>query len=107
MAVGECSSVSVPGANRLGCNSLLDLVVFGRAAGLRCAENLKAGATQRPLPKDATELSLTRLDRLPHADGPVRNAQIRDGMQRTMQNNAAVFRTAEVPKEGCPLIDPT
>ena len=107
MAVGECSSVSVHGANRLGCNSLLDLVVFGRAAALRCAEVLKAGAPQKPLPADAADLSLSRLDRLRHADGSLRTSEIRLTMQRTMQNNAAVFRTSEVLAEGCRLIDQT
>ncbi|MET4700833.1 succinate dehydrogenase / fumarate reductase flavoprotein subunit [Constrictibacter sp. MBR-5] len=107
MAVGECASVSVHGANRLGTNSLLDLVVFGRAAGLRCGETLKAGATQAPLPKDHADMALSRLDRLRNANGSLRTSQIRDSMQRTMQNNAAVFRTSEVLKEGCQLIDQT
>jgi succinate dehydrogenase / fumarate reductase flavoprotein subunit len=107
MAVGECASVSVHGANRLGANSLLDLVVFGRAAGLFCGEHLTAGATQPDLKANADELSLSRLDRLRHADGSTRTAEIRDKMQRTMQNNAAVFRTSEVLKEGSQLMDQT
>jgi succinate dehydrogenase / fumarate reductase flavoprotein subunit len=107
MAVGECASVSVHGANRLGANSLLDLVVFGRAAGLFCGEHLTAGATQPDLQANADELSLSRLDRLRHADGSTRTSEIRDKMQRTMQNNAAVFRTSEVLKEGSQLMDQT
>jgi succinate dehydrogenase / fumarate reductase, flavoprotein subunit len=105
MAVGECASVSVHGANRLGCNSLLDLVVFGRAAALRCAEVLKPGATQKELPADAAETPLARLDRLRNAAGGTLTAEIRDRMQRTMQTHAAVFRTQETLEEGCRLMD--
>ncbi len=105
MAVGECASVSVHGANRLGANSLLDLVVFGRAAGLFCGEQLKAGASQPDLKPNADELALSRLDKLRHADGSTPTSEIRDRMQRTMQNNAAVFRTSQVLEEGCRLID--
>ncbi len=105
MAVGECASVSVHGANRLGANSLLGLVVFGRAAGLFCGEHLTPGATQPELPAGGDELALSRLDRLRHADGSTGTAEIRDRMQRTMQNNAAVFRTSEVLEEGCRLMD--
>jgi succinate dehydrogenase / fumarate reductase flavoprotein subunit len=105
MAVGECASVSVHGANRLGTNSLLDLVVFGRAAALRAAETMKPGATQAPLPADSAELALTRLDKKRHAKGALRTSDIRLGMQRTMQNNAAVFRTSAVLEEGVKLID--
>ncbi len=105
MAVGECASVSVHGANRLGANSLLDLVVFGRAAGLFCGEHITAGAKQADLPANSDEMALSRLDRLRHADGSTGTAEIRDRMQRTMQNNAAVFRTSEVLEEGCRLMD--
>jgi len=105
MAVGECASVSVHGANRLGANSLLDLVVFGRAAGLFCGEHLSAGAKQPDLPANADEMALSRLDRLRHADGSTGTAEIRDRMQRTMQSNAAVFRTSEDLEEGCRLMD--
>ncbi len=105
MAVGECASVSVHGANRLGANSLLDLVVFGRAAGIFCGENLKPGATQPDLQANADELALSRLDRLRHANGSTMTAEIRDGMQRTMQNNAAVFRTSAVLEEGVKLME--
>ena len=105
MAVGECASVSVHGANRLGANSLLDLVVFGRAAGLYCGDNITPGATQPELKDSGSEMALSRLDRMRHADGSTPTADIRDRMQRTMQNNAAVFRTAEVLEEGCRLMD--
>ena len=101
MAVGEAACVSVHGANRLGSNSLLDLVVFGRAAGLRCAEVVEAGASHAPLPGDVADKALGRLDRLRNAAGSLKTAEIRLAMQRTMQSNAAVFRTAEVLDEGC------
>jgi succinate dehydrogenase / fumarate reductase flavoprotein subunit len=105
MAVGECGCASVHGANRLGTNSLLDIVVFGRAAALRAAETIKPGASHPPLPKDSADLALSRLDRLRHADGGQPTSQIRLAMQRTMQNDAAVFRTQEVLEEGCRKID--
>jgi len=105
MAIGEVACVSVHGANRLGTNSLLDLVVFGRAAGLRAAETVKPGAPQKPLPKDAGELGLARLDRVRNASGQHKTAQIRLDMQRTMQNDAAVFRTSKTLKEGCERLD--
>jgi len=105
MAIGEVACVSVHGANRLGTNSLLDLVVFGRAAGLRAAETLKPGAAQKPLPKDAGDLGIARLDRIRNASGSQKTAQIRLAMQRTMQNDAAVFRTSATLKDGCTKID--
>ncbi|HKK29788.1 MAG TPA: succinate dehydrogenase flavoprotein subunit, partial [Alphaproteobacteria bacterium] len=105
MAVGECACVSVHGANRLGCNSLLDLVVFGRAAGIHCAETLKPGASQKELPKDASDMSLGRLDKLRNATGSTPTADIRDSMQRSMQSHAAVFRTQESMEEGCRKMD--
>jgi succinate dehydrogenase / fumarate reductase flavoprotein subunit len=104
MAVGECGCASVHGANRLGTNSLLDLVVFGRAAALRCLEVIKPGASQPPLPKHAAELALDRFDRLRHANGSSPTSEVRLAMQRTMQNNAAVFRNQEVLEEGCRLL---
>ena len=104
MAIGECACVSVHGANRLGSNSLLDLVVFGRAAAKRCAETVEAGSTHAPLPADAEESILDRFDRLRHARGSEPTAALRLRMQRVMQNNAAVFRTGETLKEGCRLI---
>ena len=100
MAVGEAACVSVHGANRLGSNSLIDLVVFGRAAGLRAAETTEAGATQRDLPENAGADTLERLDRLRHASGGTTTAKLRLDMQRAMQENCAVFRTQEILDEG-------
>ncbi|MBV5269173.1 MAG: succinate dehydrogenase/fumarate reductase flavoprotein subunit, partial [Afipia sp.] len=104
MAVGEAACVSVHGANRLGSNSLIDLVVFGRAAALRCAEKLTPNARQPELPANSSELALGRLDRFRHASGGTPTAKLRDNMQRVMQNNCAVFRTGDVLKEGSELI---
>jgi succinate dehydrogenase / fumarate reductase flavoprotein subunit len=100
MAVGEAACVSVHGANRLGSNSLVDLVVFGRAAGQRCAETVSRGETHPELPKDAAALALSRLDRARHADGSAPTAALRQRMQKVMQENCAVFRTGEVLEEG-------
>jgi succinate dehydrogenase / fumarate reductase flavoprotein subunit len=100
MAVGEAACVSVHGANRLGTNSLLDLVVFGRAAAHRAAEILKPGQTQPPLPARAGERALDRLDRTRHAKGGSNTGEIRLAMQRTMQDHAAVFRTSASLTEG-------
>jgi len=100
MAVGEAACVSVHGANRLGSNSLLDLVVFGRAAAKRCAEILKPGETHAPLPGDADDLALSRLDAMRHAKGGTPTAKLRGDMQRAMQDHAAVFRTGESLDEG-------
>ncbi|ALG67258.1 succinate dehydrogenase flavoprotein subunit [Beggiatoa leptomitoformis] len=100
MAIGEAACVSVHGANRLGSNSLLDLVVFGRAASLRCAELSKDWKTQKALAKDAGENALAHLDKLRHAKGSSSTAEIRLAMQKVMQNDAAVFRTGESLKEG-------
>ncbi len=100
MAVGEAASVSVHGANRLGTNSLLDLVVFGRAAAHRAAEKLKSGASQAPLPARAGEAALDRLDRARHARGGTSVAQLRAELQRTMQTHAAVFRNSQSLTEG-------
>ncbi len=100
MAVGEAACVSVHGSNRLGSNSLCDLVVFGRAVGLKCAETLKVGATQ-PEPKPGwTDPHLARFDRLRNASGGTPTAQLRLEMQVAMQEDAAVFRTAESLKSG-------
>ncbi|MGN6283627.1 MAG: succinate dehydrogenase flavoprotein subunit [Afipia sp.] len=104
MAVGEAACVSVHGANRLGSNSLIDLVVFGRAAALRCAEKLTPNAKQPDLPANSAELSLGRLDHFRNASGGTPTAKLRDSMQRVMQNNCAVFRTGEVLQEGQDLI---
>ena len=100
MAVGEAACVSVHGANRLGTNSLLDLVVFGRAAAHRAAENLKPGAGQPPLPPKAGEASLDRFDRTRHAKGGTKVAELRVAMQRSMQGHAAVFRSSASLTEG-------
>src|SRR6516164_10863281 len=104
MAIGEAACVSVHGANRLGSNSLIDLVVFGRAAALRCAEKLTANAKQAELPKDSSDKALGRLDHYRHAAGGTPTAKLRDSMQHVMQNHCAVFRTAEVLEEGHKLI---
>jgi succinate dehydrogenase / fumarate reductase, flavoprotein subunit len=100
MAVGEAACVSVHGANRLGSNSLLDLVVFGREAARHCAQVVKAGTAHRALKPDCAEAALTHLDALRHAKGTRRTADIRLDMQRIMQADAAVFRTAETLNEG-------
>jgi len=100
MAVGEAACVSVHGANRLGSNSLLDLVVFGRAAAHRCAEILRPGAGHKPLAKDAGDAAVARLDRLRQAKGSRPTAAIRLEMQKTMQADAAVFRTGATLQEG-------
>jgi succinate dehydrogenase / fumarate reductase flavoprotein subunit len=104
-AIGEAACVSVHGANRLGSNSLIDLVVFGRATGLRLAEILKPGVIQEELPKDSAELALTRLDKFRHAEGGSPTAQIRLDMQRVMQADCAVFRTDRTLAEGVTKID--
>ncbi|GAA6155733.1 succinate dehydrogenase flavoprotein subunit [Pyruvatibacter sp.] len=100
MAIGEAACVSVHGANRLGSNSLIDLVVFGRASGLRCAEILTPGERQRELPADAGQASLDRLDHFRYADGGTMTAELRLKMQKNMQTNCAVFRTGETLNEG-------
>ncbi|MBY0563011.1 MAG: succinate dehydrogenase flavoprotein subunit [Hyphomonadaceae bacterium] len=100
MAVGEAACVSVHGANRLGSNSLIDLVVFGRAVGLRCGEVLKANASQSDLPKNAGEEHLARFDRFRNAKGGTSTAKLRDAMQRAMQDTCAVYRTGPVLTEG-------
>ncbi len=100
MAAGEAACVSVHGANRLGSNSLLDLVVFGRAAAQHCAETMQPGARHKPLAADAGQNSVERIDRLRNANGSRSTAEIRLEMQRIMQNHAAVFRTGETLDEG-------
>jgi succinate dehydrogenase / fumarate reductase, flavoprotein subunit len=100
MALGEAACVSVHGANRLGSNSLIDLVVFGRAAGLRAAELVTAGEKHADLPIDSADLALTRLDRFRHASGGTPTAELRQQMQMTMQENCSVFRTGQILEEG-------
>jgi succinate dehydrogenase / fumarate reductase flavoprotein subunit len=104
MALGEAACVSVHGANRLGSNSLIDLVVFGRAAAHRCAELLTPGDKQPELPKNAADMALSRLDKYRNASGSTPTAQLRGKMQHVMQTNCAVFRTGEVLEEGSKLI---
>jgi succinate dehydrogenase / fumarate reductase, flavoprotein subunit len=104
MALGEAACVSVHGANRLGSNSLIDLVVFGRAAALRCAELIEPGEKHPDLPNDSADLPLSRLDKFRHADGSTPTAEIRTQMQKVMQANCAVFRTGDVLQEGSKLI---
>ncbi len=105
MAIGEAACVSVHGANRLGSNSLLDLVVFGRAAAIRAAEIVKPGTPHKVLAADAGHNALERLDHYRYAQGGTPTAELRDDMQRTMQNHAAVFRTDKSLEEGVGKID--
>jgi succinate dehydrogenase (ubiquinone) flavoprotein subunit len=106
LAAGEAASASVHGANRLGANSLLDIVVFGRAcANTVAASGLKPGTPHAPLPASASEAHIARLDKLRHAAGPRPTATIRRDMQRTMQADAAVFRTQETLAHGVKRID--
>ena len=100
MAIGECACASGHGANRLGCNSLLDIVVFGRAAAIKASELVKPNTPLKPLAADSAEYALARLNRLRNADGGSKTSEIRGALQRAMQNNAAVFRTSEVLKQG-------
>jgi succinate dehydrogenase / fumarate reductase, flavoprotein subunit len=104
-AVGEAACVSVHGANRLGSNSLIDLVVFGRATGKRLAEIIKPNSPHRPLPANSTDLPLARVDKFRNAKGGTRTAVIREQMQRTMQKHAAVFRDTALLAEGVKRID--
>jgi succinate dehydrogenase (ubiquinone) flavoprotein subunit len=102
LSCGENACASVHGANRLGANSLLDLVVFGRAAAQSTSEQFKPGHKQADLPPGAGQESIERLDKYRHAKGPTHTAKIRDQMQRTMQKHAAVFRVEKTLKEGTP-----
>ena len=104
MAAGEAACVSVHGANRLGSNSLLDLVVFGRAVAHRANEIIEKNMNHSPLSKNAIDKVFHRFDHFRHADGSTPTASIRLNMQKTMQNNCAVFRTGEVLKEGITLM---
>ncbi len=100
MSIGEAACVSVHGANRLGSNSLLDLIVFGRSAAIRCAEIIKPVAKHKPLPKIACDTALSRFDKFRNANGTLPTADIRLNMQLTMQSKAAVFRTQKIMDEG-------
>ncbi|MBT4110197.1 MAG: succinate dehydrogenase flavoprotein subunit [Pelagibacterales bacterium] len=104
-AVGEAACVSVHGANRLGSNSLLDLVVFGRATGIHLGDTLKPGATQKPASKNTGEEALARLDEVRNSTGSAQTSDIRLEMQRAMQENCAVFRTGEILDEGMKRIN--
>ena len=105
MAIGEAACVSVHGANRLGSNSLLDLVVFGRAAAAHCARSLKPGASLAEPPTRVTDPLLARFDRFRSAAGKRPAAALRDDMQRAMQRDAAVFRTGDTLTEGCAALE--
>jgi succinate dehydrogenase / fumarate reductase flavoprotein subunit len=105
MAIGEAACVSVHGANRLGTNSLLDLVVFGRAAAHRASELVQPDMPHKPLPAAAGEAAIARLDRIRNANGGTRTSEIRLVMQRTMQKNCAVFRTTTILDDGMRMID--
>ena len=105
MSIGEAACVSVHGANRLGTNSLIDLVVFGRAAAQRAKDILKNYDLNKPIDNNSLEHGLERFDSLRYSDGKQTTADVRLNMQRIMQNNAAVFRTSEILTEGCELID--
>lgn len=107
MAIGEAGCVSVHGANRLGSNSLLDLVVFGRAAAIRAAEVITPGESHKPLPQNELDKVLSRFDDVRHAKGKLSTAEIRSELQDTMQQHAAVFRTQESLDEGVKKIDKT
>jgi succinate dehydrogenase / fumarate reductase flavoprotein subunit len=100
MAVGEAACVSVHGANRLGSNSLIDLVVFGKAAGIEAAKSIGENETHRDLPKGAGDAALARFDRFRNANGGTPTAEMRVAMQRAMQDDAAVFRTGETLRNG-------
>jgi succinate dehydrogenase / fumarate reductase flavoprotein subunit len=103
-AIGEAACVSVHGANRLGSNSLLDIIVFGRAVAHRCAEVIKPGTPHADIGSNALDALLADFDGLRNADGDTSTSEIRNEMQKVMQDNAAVFRTGEILQEGCELI---
>ncbi len=104
MAVGEAACASVHGANRLGSNSLIDLVVLGKAAALRCSEVVKPGVSKATFPKDAGGEAYERLEKFRNANGPIPTSELRLNMQKTMQENCAVYRTAKTLEEGRKLI---
>mmetsp|Transcript_32352 Transcript_32352/g.69736 ORF Transcript_32352/g.69736 Transcript_32352/m.69736 type:complete len:242 (+) Transcript_32352:1-726(+) len=105
MAAGEAACASVHGANRLGANSLLDIVVFGRACALRVEETMKPGKPHKPLKEDAGASCLERLDKIRYNAGDLKTAELRKSLQKSMQTNAAVFRTQETLAEGCDEVD--
>ena len=101
MAIGEAASVSVHGANRLGSNSLLDIIVFGRAAAHRVVETVRPGESHAPVPEEATDRALARLDRIRCSRSGAKPRTIRLAMQRTMQHHCAVFRDGPLLEEVC------
>src|SRR5512144_1714968 len=103
-AIGEAACVSVHGANRLGSNSLLDLVIFGRSVADRCGETIKPNSPHKDLPASACDAALANFDRVRNANGSTSTADLRLNMQRVMQKDAAVFRTGDTLKEGCTKI---
>ena len=105
MAVGEAACVSVHGANRLGSNSLIDLVVFGKAAGMQAAKSITPGESHPDLPKDSADKALGRLDKYRNAKGNTPTSRMRLAMQKAMQDDAAVFRTGETLRNGVKRID--
>jgi succinate dehydrogenase / fumarate reductase, flavoprotein subunit len=105
MAIGEAACVSVHGANRLGSNSLLDIVVFGRAAAHRAVETLRRGERHAPLPKEASDRAIDRLDRIRWSKGTAEAGAMRLAMQRTMQRHCAVFRDGPLLEEGSRTLD--
>ena len=105
MAIGEAACVSVHGANRLGTNSLLDIVVFGRAAAQRALQTVEKGSSHSPLPSNVTDKIIARLDRMRHASGDTAVGEVRNSMQNIMQKHAAVFRSNESMTEGVKKID--
>ena len=107
MAIGEAACVSVHGANRLGSNSLIDLVVFGRAAAKRAAELIKPGTPHEEISESETQKCLDRFDKIRNAKGEIGTAELRLSMQKTMQSKCAVFRTEKTLKEGVDEIGKT
>lgn len=104
MAVGEAGCASVHGANRLGSNSLIDLVVFGRAAAIRAGQVIDRKSEIPPINEAAVDKIMDRFDRIRYASGSTPTAELREKMQRAMQEDAAVFRTAESLQQGCKRI---
>jgi succinate dehydrogenase / fumarate reductase flavoprotein subunit len=105
MAIGEAACVSVHGANRLGTNSLLDIVVFGRAAAQRALKIVEKGSSHSPIPKSATDKILARLDKMRYAKGETSVGEVRNSMQNAMQKHAAVFRSTSSMDEGVKKVD--
>ncbi len=107
MAAGESACVSVHGANRLGSNSLLDLIVFGRAVAMRCSETIDTNAPMPNMPKNGGEDSIARFDGLRHAKGDISTAELRLDMQKNMQKHCGVFRKEDLLSEGIDLLQKT